>query len=44
MQRLNASPIAILDKQGTVLYFTQEPMSDTDLQTMLALVKSQIDS
>ena len=36
--------LAILDKQGTVLYFTQQPMADGDLETLLDLVKAQIDS
>lgn len=36
--------LAIMDKQGTVLYFTQQPMSDGDLETMMELVKSQIES
>lgn len=36
--------LAILDKDSKVLYFTQDPMSDTDLEEMLAIVKSQIGS
>ena len=35
--------LAILDKQGSILYFTQEPMADGDLENMVNLVKSQID-
>ena len=36
--------LAILDKDSKVLYFTQDPMTDADLEEMLAVVKSQIDS
>lgn len=36
--------LAIMDKQGTVLYFTQQPMQDGDLETLMELVKSQIES
>ena len=35
--------LAILDKDSKVLYFTQDPMTDADLEAMLALVKSKID-
>lgn len=35
--------LAILDKQGSILYFTQEPMADGDLENMVNLVKAQID-
>ena len=34
--------IAILDKDRKVLYFTQDPMSDTDLEEMLFIVNSHI--
>jgi YtfJ family uncharacterized protein len=35
--------LAILDKQGSVLYFTQDAMAEGDLENMVNLVKSQID-
>jgi YtfJ family uncharacterized protein len=35
--------LAILDKQGSIVYFTQEPMADGDLENMVNMVKSQID-
>lgn len=35
--------LAILDRQGSVLYFTQNPMVDGDLEDMVNMVKSQID-
>ena len=34
--------LAILDKQGSVLFFTQQPMAEGDLENMVNLVKSQI--
>ena len=34
--------LAILDKQGSVLFFTQKPMAEGDLENMVNLVKSQI--
>lgn len=36
--------LAILDKQGSVLYFTQEPMEEGDLETMVSLIQTQIES
>jgi YtfJ family uncharacterized protein len=37
-----SAALAILDKDGQVLYFTEDPMSAENLEAMLALVKSQI--
>ncbi|MEH6567844.1 MAG: YtfJ family protein [Halioglobus sp.] len=34
--------LAILDKQGSVVFFTQKPMAEGDLENMVNLVKSQI--
>ncbi len=36
--------LAILDKEGKVPYFTQDPMTDANLEEMMALVKAQIGS
>ena len=36
--------LAILDRDGTVLYFTRDAMSEQQLNESLALVKSRIDS
>lgn len=37
-----SAALAILNKDGQVLYFIQDPMSDANLEDMLALVAAQI--
>jgi len=36
--------LALLDKNGKILYFTLQPMSEADIKEMLELVKQQIES
>lgn len=39
-----SAALAILDESGKVLFFTQEPLSSDDMESAMALVKTQIDS